>query len=212
MAVIFDLDGTLVDSSKLNLRLISNGLKEECNISLPLSFMKKVIKYPYTSMKDIINKEYNLNLTMEDFKKVHMYKLRHLEEYVKYLKVMPGAKTLVRLLKKNGIKIGIFTSASDKEISIYKKKIKLLNDFDVIISSNMRREKPDPYYLLKTLKALNAKKESSVYIGDAEVDYHTAQNAGIKFIGMFNRDLPNHFLSYKSLYSYMKKNYKQFLD
>lgn len=46
-----------------------------------------------------------------------------------------------------------------------------------------RRHKPDPAALLETLEAVGAGPETAIYVGDSDVDVHTAHNAGIPCAG-----------------------------
>ncbi|MCW1292090.1 MAG: HAD-IA family hydrolase [Candidatus Rehaiarchaeum fermentans] len=211
MAVIFDLDGTLINTTYLNVKLIKEGY-EKLGIKLSTNFVKQIVKFPYTTIAKLIYEKTNIKITNKDIEKVHIYKLEHMEENLNKVTAFKGAEKTIDFLKSKQVKIGIFTSASKKEVELYKRKVKFLNKFDVIVSSTMKREKPDPYFLIKTLSLLKASKNKSVYIGDAAVDEMAAKRAGIKFIGVFNKDLHPYFKSYKDLLNYFKKNYEMFKE
>ncbi len=211
MAVIFDLDGTIVNSTRYHAKLIRIALKEMgINVSFPL--MLKIVRYPYSTMVEKLNSALNTNLTLEDMKKIHKRKLELMQKYPPNFKMFFGANTLLINLKGLNVRTAIATSLSTFELSLYS-YLNLSDYVDVIMHSQINHEKPDPYVLEESIKALGSSASKSVYIGDSIVDYYAARNIGMDFIGMYNKELPSpKFFNYNELSRYLLANIEKYRE
>lgn len=99
----------------------------------------------------------------------------------KYTKPIPEAIEFISELRKKGIKTGIVTSDSVKSTNLTLKQYNWENLFDVVVgreSSEHTKESGEPTKL--ALKLLNANPKTTLMIGDAPMDYMSAQNAGVQ--------------------------------
>ena len=104
---------------------------------------------------------------------------------------------------------------NDEELAKVEPYLNLYSITKVVNSPALKYEKPDPYVINKAIELIKAKRKKTVYVGDAETDYEASVNAAVKFIGVNNPLLKNlgykYFKDIKSLSSFIKKNYLDFL-
>jgi len=99
--------------------------------------------------------------------------------------LFPDVEGVLLRLKQMGLKIGLVTTAYEKEISIILGKSNLETDiFDVIVGADtVKKVKPDPDVFRYALKKLKVEAEESLFVGDLlDADYEGAENVGMKAI------------------------------
>lgn len=179
---IFDLDGTLVDSmwvwDKIDVDYLENlgiekpkNLKEEIN---HLSF-DEVAKY----FKDT----FNISDSIEDIKKSWMemaYK-----EYSENIKLKPGVKSFLEILKKSNIKIALATSNCDELLKVVLQANGILHYFDSITRTDeVTRGKNFPDVYLLAAERLGVSPEKCIVFEDILPAMQAAKSAGMKVIGV----------------------------
>jgi pyrophosphatase PpaX len=103
----------------------------------------------------------------------------------KKIKLVEGVVDLLKFLKEGGVKTGIVSSASVKNIVIGLRKNRIAKYFDVIVGAeDVKRHKPNPDPLLRAAKKLKVRPKDCVYIGDSIFDMISAKRAGMKRIGL----------------------------
>lgn len=96
----------------------------------------------------------------------------------------PGIMELVSELKKAGIKTAVSTNKANGPAQDLGKKY-FNGIFDLIIGQKEGLNiKPAPDSIYEILKILKTDKKDAVYIGDSDVDFMTAKNSGLDFIGV----------------------------
>lgn len=178
--VIFDLDGTILDTLDDLTDSLNNCLAKS---KLPLrtkteveSFLGNGIRrlvqcgVPEGTKKDITETVYH------DFLQ---YYQAHCED-----KTRPydGILELLKLLRTNGFKTAVVSNKADA--AVQKLCEKFFNGlFDVAIGERENvRKKPEPDSVNEVLKQLKVSCNDAVYIGDSEVDIQTAKNANMHCI------------------------------
>lgn len=185
-AVIFDLDGTLLNTLE--------DLADSCNAAL------KETGYPERSIEEIKNFVGNgLVLLMEralpagrqnpDFNRAMESLRRHYaNNWKNKTRAYPGIESLISKLNEQGIKTGIVSNKPDERV---KDLAKLY--FAPYISAECAvgekekegiRKKPAPDSVFTVMKILGSSKENTVYVGDSDVDIETAANAGLPCISV----------------------------
>lgn len=170
-AVIFDMDGVLLDDSWIYLKAYKEvgkrlGLKVPSDAKVKKSF--GLVWYEALAML--------YGEVDEDMKKIYSEICKGIEHKIK---IMDGLEST---LQKIEMKKAIATSGSNP--SVEKRLGRLTMYFDVIVTrEDTERHKPDPEPLLLACKKLGIRPEESVYIGDAVIDCQTAKSAGTGFIG-----------------------------
>ena len=176
--VIFDLDGTLLDTLEdltdaVNFALEKHGFTTH-SIDEVKSFVgvKRLMELAIPGGLESLAFEE----TFEDFKE---YYLEHCHEKTKpYADIIE----LLKQLKEDGIKTAIVSNKMDSAV-------KELRDFyfdgliEVAIGESEHvRKKPAPDTLLEAVKQLGAEVKDCIYVGDSEVDIVTAKNADMTCI------------------------------
>lgn len=172
-AIIFDVDGVLLDNRKEVIEAFKKTGKELGRVP-SVSEIKKTFGLPW---EDMLVKMYGrIDANM---KKIY---LKAWDKYEHEMKIMKYSEYVLKKLK---IRKAIATSKSKKTL---KRQIgKLLKYFEVVVSKEeTKKHKPNPEPLLLACKKLKIKPREAVYIGDAVIDYQAAKNAGINFIGFIS--------------------------
>lgn len=189
-AVIFDFDGTLLDSDKM----IVATFEELYKIYKPTLKPEydHLLTFSGPPIKESLLKEFpnaNQEEAFDNFQKISKI------NYVKYVKPFPYVIEMLQFLRQSNIKIALVTSKGREATNFALELTKLDGLFDfVICADEVKHVKPDPEGVLLALKHLDIKNKGDViYIGDSIYDYLTAKKAGIKFgyVKFSPRKLPN---------------------
>jgi len=98
---------------------------------------------------------------------------------------LEGVEEVLNTLQSRGYKMALVTNAGDKTVARAKKKLSILNSFDVIVTRNtVKRIKPDPEPILYACEALNKHPETCVMIGDFPQDIQAGKAAGTKTVAI----------------------------
>jgi beta-phosphoglucomutase family hydrolase len=181
-AVIFDMDGVLVETDHLFSQFVRDFVK-----SLGADPPRDVDRYRGMTSNDqwkVFKEKSNLNKSVREL----VSEAR--EKYLVYLESMPdieateGVTRLIRELNTANVKIAVASSANPLRISMLLKKIGLDWAFPVIVSADdIKKGKPAPDCFLLAASKLNVRPEECVVIEDAERGISAARAAGMKCVG-----------------------------
>ncbi|MDQ0149004.1 HAD family hydrolase [Eubacterium multiforme] len=189
--VVFDIDGTLINSEKAVLKSLQKTILEVKGLKMNLKDLKFSLGIP--------GKDALLKLNIENIEKVeHMWN-EYFNEYLDDIKLFDGIKETIQKLKSKSIKLGIITSQTRKEYETIFMRFNLDNYFDVVIcADDTIKHKPEGEPMEKYLNLANAKREKTVYIGDSIYDMKCAKNAGVdSVLALWGRDDSNIEATYK---------------
>lgn len=183
-AVLFDMDGLLVDTENLNLKVAIKICKD---LGLNLTPMEKQSCIGVTSQKFYTDLFQNRKLIF-DLKKTLG---KHFKIYDKLLKIklkhFPGAKTLPLFLKSQGYKLALVSGSTKKQVNIVLSQLGIKNLFDIIITADdLHSSKPDPEGFLLSAKRLKISPEECIVLEDSTPGIMAAKKAGMKVIGVIN--------------------------
>ena len=176
-AWIFDLDGTLVDSSKQIGDSINCARKEFGFLPLPSSKIEELVGLPITHfLRDIeMNEVDEMDLILR-FRQI-------LEiEIMRDNQIYPGVSDFLSQLKGGGLKTAIATSKPTYLAELVVKNSSLQGLLDVIQGTEDFPAKPDPTCIQKAMARLEADK--AIMVGDRIEDIQAAIAAGIDSIGI----------------------------
>ena len=182
-AVIFDIDGTLIDSNDAHARAFVAAFKK---FGKTVSFVK--LKWLIGMGADKILPVFLSAKEIADFgEELTEYRKEiFLREFFPGLKTFPQMRALFEKMKKDEMRIALASSASEKELGEYKKLLKIEDLLDEKTSSDDAEEsKPEPDIFLAALKKLkNVEKSQTLVVGDTPYDAKAAVKAGLKMIGV----------------------------
>ena len=181
--VIFDLDGTLLDTiedlgDSMNLVLDKYDLPklsyEEYKLKVGGGFKGLIINcFPKDSKEAIL--EEGVKLFQEFYNKNYLNKTKPYE----------GIIDILNELNKNKIKLGINSNKRDKYTrDLANKFFKEIPFIKVYGERKGIPKKPDPTSALEIAKVMGLNSEKIIYIGDSKTDIQTAKNAGMDSIGV----------------------------
>ena len=176
MTAIFDLDGTLVDSSQV----LGNAINHVRNyLDLPPLPISEIIEQINNPECHYANYFYNI----EQVEPIHedIFKEYYSANHNKELELFHGIPEMLKELKQNGIKLAIATNAYREPTIEVLENLNLIKYFDTIATfDDVREGKPSPKMLYKVIDDLQSKKP--IFIGDSQRDLLASQNANIEFI------------------------------
>ena len=187
-AVIFDLDGTLIDSVDFYCKVLNLALKR---LGLPAVSRERISK---AVVDGIFDWDRVLPVPMKAPKNELVAKLVGVisEIYPRMfrteVKMIEGAGGILREIARSGMKIGLVTSTPRR---LLEEKLRPLRGsgsgvlFDVIITTDdVVRKKPAADPLLECGRRLGVNMDRTVYVGDARTDLKAARTAGMKSVGV----------------------------
>ena len=176
-AVIFDLDGTLLNTlddlaDAVNYALMKQGYS--------LRKVDEIRSFVGNGVRRLIELSVPPNISEEDFENAfELFKNYYAEHSRVKTKPYPEICSTLYTLKARGYKLGIVSNKSDPVV-------KELRDFyfksyiDIAVGETSQiRKKPAPDSLLNVISNLNLLKDEILYVGDSEIDWQTSLNAGV---------------------------------
>lgn len=188
-ACIFDLDGVLVDTARYHF-LAWKRLAAELGFDLTEEVNEKLKGVSRMQSLEIILSLSGISLSEAEKEKLAVKKNNWFAGFIANMKadeIFPGVKPLLQKLKEEKIKVALASSSKNAQRVIDLLGIK--NDFDAVVDGNMiERTKPDPEIFLVAAKKLNMQPQQCLVFEDAEAGVEAAVRAGMKCIGIGNRD------------------------
>ncbi|MFT4519444.1 MAG: phosphoglycolate phosphatase [Halioglobus sp.] len=180
MNLVFDLDGTLIDSAPDIQCAASNVLdgvgKEKLTLSETRSFIGEgaaVFVQKMMEAREIDDSSSSHQSLLEQF-------LTQYELGVDKAEFYPGVMDALAALKGAGHRMGLCTNKAEGPTRAVLRYMELEPVFDAVMSGGMiASRKPEPDMLLQTIQALGA--GPTLYVGDSEVDAETAKRAQVPF-------------------------------
>lgn len=179
-AVIFDLDGTLLNTLE-DLKNSTNFALNE--LGFPKRSLEEVRCFVGNGVRKLIERAVPQSCDKETTEKcLEIFKKNYSENMYNNTTPYNSILEILKDLRNNGLKIGVVSNKFDFAVKeLCKKYFEDLVDIAIGQADDVPK-KPAPDGVLKAIKQLGA--ENVVYIGDSEVDVQTAKNADIPCIGV----------------------------
>ncbi|HVY22598.1 MAG TPA: beta-phosphoglucomutase family hydrolase [Steroidobacteraceae bacterium] len=179
-ALIFDMDGTLVDSGQLHEHAWT-AMLNHYGIPVDRALMRSLAGVPTKATIEVVLKAFSLNAPasldeMNAFKEDMVR--RHMHEHVK-------PTTLIELVRHyhGKKKMAVGTGASTEEALIILRICKLDSLLDAIVGADqVANPKPAPDIFLRCATLMNVKPDSCVVFEDSKLGLQAAVNAGMKAV------------------------------
>ncbi len=166
-AVIFDLDGVLLDSERLNVRYKSSLAKQ-----LGYNITKKQFQKSLGLGKKEAT-QYYIDITGGDdtiYPKLSKYRREQTRKYIERygLPMKTYALEILKYLHEKGIKVALATSSSYELLNFYFSHLDFSPLLDVIVSNDdVKKGKPNPDIFLKALEKLEMNRENVCVVEDS---------------------------------------------
>jgi len=172
--VIFDVDGTLVDTEKAIIGSLQRMLK--------VDFDRDVDEEELFVALGIPSEDGLLKLGIADIDKAIERWDFHMKDFSGYIKLFSGVEEVIKELNKIEIHTGIVTSRTNEEFQNDTALHKLVDYLHcVVCADDTLKHKPEPEPILKFLEVTNINPSRTIYIGDTIYDFKCAQSAGVDF-------------------------------
>ncbi len=178
-AIIFDMDGTLINSDELVLKIYERLTDQ----------FQPLIPFKTLNVNDVLALSYPevLNLLYGSFYQHHFDAILSLHQELKhqYLMIYPGVYAMLASLKKRGYRLGLFTSEM-RSIAVDELKILHIDHFfdHILAFDDVEKPKPNPDGLLQFMKVFDCKPHEIIMVGDQKSDALAAKQAGVYSILM----------------------------
>ncbi|OGJ91077.1 MAG: beta-phosphoglucomutase [Candidatus Raymondbacteria bacterium RifOxyA12_full_50_37] len=190
-AVLFDLDGVLVDTAKCHF-LAWKKIAEQLSITIDEKVNEK--------LKGVDRRDSFLIITRGrafSEPEIHQYctlKNGYFLEFISRLTaedVLPGVRPLIKSLDTQGIKKAVCSASKNARTILA--NTGLIKYFDIVIDGHaIERGKPDPQVFLAAARALAVNPATCIVIEDAQAGIEAARRAGMKAVGVGERHVLAH--------------------
>jgi HAD superfamily hydrolase (TIGR01509 family) len=181
-AVLFDIDGTLVDSVGAYIE-VARVAAESFGFEVTEEHVRRSLATGSNFWKGVVPRD---RLDGEAVMKV--LSANAAREWPRVLhehgKVFEGVAQTLDALKGLGIMLGIVSGARPEVLELLRAD-GILDRFDaVILGGDVTRGKPDPEGICKCLKKLDVSPDIAIYVGDTPVDIQASRAAGVRAVGV----------------------------
>lgn len=176
--ILFDLDGTLIDTNELIISSFAHTLKQ--HIDRPYK-REEILNFIGPPLRDTF-------LNLDEAKAELMFKTyveHNLKNHDHYVAAYPTVVDTMKRLKKAGYQLGIVTTKIKKTAERGIRIAGLEGMFETVIGlEDVQNAKPHPEPVIKALTQLNGVASETIMIGDNYHDIEAGKNAGTKTAGV----------------------------
>ncbi len=179
--VLFDVDGTLVDTSYLHALTWSDALHQH-GYDVPMAQAHRAIGLGSDRILDEMLGDDRDRGQDDELKAAHLTLYR---QFWPGLRPLPGAADLLRLCAKRGLAVVLASSASAEELAVLRSALDADNAITAAIGADdVDASKPDPDIIDAALRAGKVDRERAVFVGDAVWDGQAAGRAKLPFVAV----------------------------
>jgi phosphoglycolate phosphatase len=183
-AILFDFDYTLADSSRGVVRCVNDALRD---LGLPPALPDAIYPTIGMSLTDTFVRLVGPARAGQGPEFARRFK-HHADQAMADLTVLyPMVDPVVRLLRRQGKKLGIVSTKFRYRIEGLLQRDNLRDLFDVIVGGeDVAGHKPDPEGLRRAMAELHCSPPQVLYVGDSVIDAETARRAGVSFVAVLS--------------------------
>ena len=210
-AVIFDIDGTLVDSMGVWYDIDVEYFRL-LGIPMPPTIQKDIEGMSFTETAIYFKETFQIKEKTIDDIKLDWIRMAH-EKYLYEIKAKPGAREFIRFLKEKGIKTGCATS-NDRNLALAALKphgwLEKMDSVRTACEVNAGKPAPDIY--LKVAEDLGVKPENCLVFEDIPNGMRAGKAAGMTVIGVEDENAKKHKEEIDAICDYFIKDYYDMLE
>jgi phosphoglycolate phosphatase len=178
-AVLFDLDGTLLDTAPDLAAALNVALEADGHSQLPYETIRPYVSYGATGLLKL-----GFGDSLEDERLVHLQSILiafYQQNIATHSTLFEGMDDVLNFLEQAEIPWGIVTNKPKYLTDPLLMALNLYNRASCVVSGDeVAKSKPHPDAIYKACKSLQIKPEQCVYIGDAERDIRAGNSAGCR--------------------------------
>ena len=176
--VLFDLDGTVIDSGAIILASMRHAAREVLGVEVPDEQLMAAVGGPgLEAQMQALSPDRADEL-------VTVYRA-HNEPLHDELICCAGMDEVLVQLKDEGRRLGVVTAKRRQTVELAFARIPIEHLFETVVGGDeTKKHKPDPEPLLLALERLGAASDDAVYVGDAPFDVKAAKAAGLYSVGV----------------------------
>lgn len=175
-AVLFDIDGTLLDTEKQVIAGLQETLREQKGLQVAAEDLFYTLGIPGKQVvADFADSDSESDQLLQSWES-------KMKTNFKDVQIFPGIVDLLEGLREKGLLLAIVTSKNKSEFVDEVTPFGLNSYFQAVITaSDTLKHKPNPEPVLKGLDELQVLAEQTIYVGDAVYDLRSGKAAGTKF-------------------------------
>lgn len=183
-AVIFDMDGTLIDSMFV-WKDIDKEFLGNRNITMPEDLQQGIEGKSFHETAVYFKERFDLPEDLDTIKSI--WNDMAFDKYANSLALKKGAKAFLSFLSERGIKMGIATSNSRELTQACLSNLGVLQYFDTIVTGNeILKGKPNPDIYLKASSNLNVNPANCLVFEDIVMGIRAGKNAGMRTCAVYD--------------------------
>lgn len=209
-AVIFDMDGTLVDSMWVWAQVDVDFLGER-NLEMPPNLQKDIEGLSFEQTADYFLEKFPLNMTRDELMTTWVNMCQ--QSYKTKVGYKPGAFEFLKYLKSQGIKTGIATSNARELVELVGTSLGFLPYIDAIATSeDVPNGKPAPDIYLNVAKQLGVEPKNCFVFEDVPNGIRAGIHAGMHTCAIYDKATEYADEEKRELADYYIKDYHQILE
>lgn len=184
-AVLFDMDGTLIDSLWVWGEVDVEYLERYQIVEDPEVYQKAISGMSFKQVAELTKERYNLPLSVPEI--MDEWNAMAEQKYRDEVPFKPGAEAFLREVKRRGIKMGIGTSNSRHLVEMISPRLELDRYIDVVITGDeVHNGKPEPDVYLRGAEELGVAPEHCLVFEDVPHGITAAHRAGMKACAVYD--------------------------
>jgi phosphoglycolate phosphatase len=185
-SIIFDLDGTLVNTLPDVLLALNHTLKQFAGTPIAAQQIYELIGNGARFMiENAFAKSKTIFSRSEIDEALACYLKYYREHPVVESVIYPGVVEILQHYKAENITLGICTNKPGVVVRELLKEMRLSQFFSAVLCGDeVSYPKPDPQHIYDVLMRMDCSRYSTVLVGDSHIDQLCAQNAEVPFIGV----------------------------
>ena len=187
-AIVFDLDGTLLDTLPDSRAALNRVLEEDSYRALTLGEVHSAVGDGARAMLRRALELAGGDRAPDDAaldRYVRRYLAAYLEAPARLTTAYPGVPDTLALFAREGRKLGICTNKPRATTDAVLASLGIGRYFEAVVCpEDVNKRKPDGEHLLATLERLGASRDQAVFVGDSETDMAAAADAGVAAVAV----------------------------
>lgn len=196
-AVIFDLDGLLVDSEPLHQRAFNTYL-ERHKVGYQFErdeYARVFVGIPVQYNAQYLISRFGLRCTPDELLVEREAEFERLISDASNLRAMPGLQRILSQLEEKHIRLAVASGSPRNQVEIMLNGLRLQNRFQVVVAgTDVPHTKPAPDVYLRAVRDLGVRKEDCIAVEDSATGIQAAKAAGL-----FAAAIPNQYTSRQDL-------------